>query len=35
LREIALEEFIHEENVRESKEVDELTSYKHAVRTAH
>jgi flagellar FliJ protein len=31
LREKAFAEFIHEENVREAKEVDELTSYKHAV----
>jgi flagellar FliJ protein len=30
LREKAFEEFIHEENVKETKEVDELTSYKHA-----
>jgi flagellar FliJ protein len=31
LREKAFEEFIKEENAREAKEVDELTSYKHAV----
>jgi len=31
LREKAFEEFIKEENSRESKEVDELVSYKHAV----
>jgi flagellar FliJ protein len=29
LREKAFEEFIHEENARESKEIDELTSYTH------
>ena len=29
LKEKAFEEFIHEENVREAKEVDELTSYTH------
>jgi flagellar FliJ protein len=31
LREKAFEEFMHEVNVRETKEVDEITSYKHAV----
>jgi flagellar FliJ protein len=30
LREKAFEEFIHEQNVIELKEVDEITSYKHA-----
>ena len=29
LKDKAFEEFIHEENVREAKEVDELTSYTH------
>lgn len=29
LKEKAFEEFIHEENAREAKEVDELTSYTH------
>ena len=29
LKEKAFEEFIHEENAREAKEVDELTSYPH------
>ena len=29
LREKAFEVFIHEENVKEAKEVDELTSYTH------
>jgi flagellar FliJ protein len=35
LREIAFEEYLREENLNESKEVDELTSYKHAVRSHH
>lgn len=29
LKEKAFEEFVHEENAREAKEVDELTSYTH------
>jgi flagellar FliJ protein len=31
LREKAFEDFLHEEKVAEMKEVDEITSYKHAV----
>ena len=30
LREKAFDEFLHEENAREAKEVDELTSYTHS-----
>ena len=30
LREKAFDQFIHEENVREAKEIDELTSYVHS-----
>lgn len=30
LREKAFDQFIHEENVRETKEIDELTSYVHS-----
>lgn len=30
LREKAFDEFVHEENAREAKEVDELTSYTHS-----
>lgn len=30
LREKAFEDFVHDENVREGKEVDELTSYTHS-----
>lgn len=33
LREKAYEEFIQEENKKEQREVDELMSYKHGVRT--
>lgn len=33
LREKAFDEFIHEENAREAKEVDELTSYTHSRRS--
>ena len=29
LKEKAFEEFVHEENAREAKEIDELTSYTH------
>ena len=30
LREKAFDQFIHEENVKEAKEIDELTSYVHS-----
>lgn len=33
LREKAFEEFMHEENAREAKEIDELTSYTHSRKT--
>lgn len=33
LREKAFDEFVHEENAREAKEVDELTSYTHSRRS--
>ena len=32
LREKAFEEFLHEENVKEAKEIDELVSYTHGHR---
>lgn len=35
LREKAFEEFVHEENAREAKEVDELTSYTHSRKSQH
>lgn len=33
LREKAFDEFVHEENAKEAKEVDELTSYTHSRRS--